>query len=747
MNPYRFLPIKVALAALTLTLAARAAVELPQFAEVFTAGKDSFASIRIPSVVVTRAGTVLAFAEGRAVAADQANNKLILKRSADGGKTWGPLQIIADDGKNCLNNPCAVVVGQTGRIILMFQSYPFGFSERDGKIRPGLDGPAIVRNYVIHSDDDGRTWSPMADVTRTTKHAERVTILASGPGIGIQLRRGAHAGRILIPFNEGPFGHWNVLAVFSDDGGNHWHIGEPAPDCSITNAAGKNISLVNEVQMAELSDGSVMLNSRKWGGKPLRKIAVSKDAGVTWSSIQEEPSLRDPGCMASIFRLESKGGNVLLYSGPDSTKRENGTVHLSRDDGQTWPVNKVLFPGSFAYSVLTQLPDGDIGCLFETDGTDRIVFARFPLGWLTHAEDSLPSAQHESFDNQVDAAVPAVPSAPLPAGARLVFQEDWSSGSVAPEKWYTLRKKWGTGNNGVTPTNVWIGSDMVNGTRQNVLICEAHGDQYSGPVTGSGGQATRVGGVIATKQFFASGRYEVVMKVGRADGEGAPAQPKGAVPAIWTYAYRWAEVPAEKQTVFNADAPLFNPNLKVSGSPATEYWSEIDFPELGNNGDFTKGGYNVFCQNRYEWKTFAVPPIMDGKYHTYDMEWRTGLKPLTNVTDAQVIEYNGFWWLQNKTIPISSYRGNPLKRLGANNYAAYTGVTVQNRVDGIAVGRNTNNVPCMASQLTMGVWLPGWGGPAPWQTMQVSFGLVKIWQYDDPGDVRGILTEDVPPNF
>ena len=206
-----------------------------------------------------------------------------------------------------------------------------------------------------------------------------------------------------------------------------------------------------------------------------------------------------------------------------------------------------------------------------------------------------------------------------------------------------LRKKWGQGNNGVTPDNVAIKRDTVNGTEQNVLVCEAHGDQYQGAVTGAKGEKTRVGGVIATKQFFASGRYEVVMKVGTPGGEGAPAQPKGAVPAIWTYAYRWAETSAEKQATFNADVPLFNPNLKVSGSPATEYWSEIDFPELGKNGDFAHGLYNVFCQTRYEWKTYSVPTVMGGQYHTYVMEWRTGLKPLTYVTDAQVIEHNGFW--------------------------------------------------------------------------------------------------------
>lgn len=357
----------------------------PEFSDVFIAGKDGFKSIRIPSVVVSKQGTVLAFAEGRAQHADQANNKLILKRSSDGGRTWGEQRMIADDGANTLNNPCAVVEEKSGRVIVMYQSYPAGLSERDGKIKPGLDGPAIVRNYVVRSDDDGVSWSKPEDVTRTTKTPERVTIVAVGPGIGIQLHHGPHAGRLIMPFNEGPFDHWNVLAVYSDDAGKNWKLGQPAPGCRVPDGNGGEISLVNEVQMVELADGSVMLNSRKWGGKALRKIAVSKDGGVTWSKIEEDAALRDPGCMASIFRYSFPAKDAksrILYSGPDNAKRENGTVYLSYDEGKSWAVKKVLFPGSFGYSVLTALPDGTVGCLFETDNADRIVFARFALEWL-----------------------------------------------------------------------------------------------------------------------------------------------------------------------------------------------------------------------------------------------------------------------------------------------------------------------------------------------------------------------------
>lgn len=366
----------------------------PQFADVFAAGEGGFASIRIPAVVVTKTGVVLAMAEGRARETDQANNKLILKRSADGGRTWGPLQVIAEDGTNCLNNPCAVVDQGTGRVLVMFQSFPGNHHEFDGTLKPGLDGPDIERNYLIVSDDEGATWSKREDVTRTTKRPAVATTIASGPGIGIQLTRGDHRGRILIPFNEGPPGRWNNFAVYSDDGGKSWRCGQNVPGALLTDAKGKAHSQVNEVQMAELSDGSVLLNSRQFAGKKVRKTAVSRDGGETWSPVADAAELRDPSCMSSLFRYsfgDKAERNLLLFSHPDSSKRENGTIHASFDDGKTWPVKKILWPGSFAYSVLTRLPDGDAGCLFEADNYHRIVFARFPPAWM--GEGVAPAAK------------------------------------------------------------------------------------------------------------------------------------------------------------------------------------------------------------------------------------------------------------------------------------------------------------------------------------------------------------------
>lgn len=361
-------------------------------ADVFVPKTDGFKSIRIPAVVVSKKGTVFAFAEGRAANADQAKNKIILKRSMDGGKSWGKVTVLADDGEKSLNNPCASVERETGLVLLVYQSYPAGIGERSGKLQPGYDGEMVVRNWLITSEDDGLSWSKPRDITKETKREKVVTTMASGPGIGIQLRHGKHAGRLLFPFNEGPFGVWNIYAVYSDDKGKTWKLGEAAPGGLIDTGKGKKTSTVNEAQFVELKDGSIRFNVRRWAGKAVRKTCVSQDGGISWSKVEDVPDLADPGCMASVFRYTDPaddGKSRILFSGPQSTKRENGTVFLSYDEGKTWPVKRVLCKGAFAYSCLTALPDGTIGCLYEAEGTSKIIFARFTLDWLTVGEHRL----------------------------------------------------------------------------------------------------------------------------------------------------------------------------------------------------------------------------------------------------------------------------------------------------------------------------------------------------------------------
>ena len=367
----------------------------PVFTDVFRSGAEGYASIRIPAVLVTKTGTVLAFAEGRRRPADQAENDIVMKRSTDGGKNWSSLRVLHDDGAHSLNNPTVVQEQVSGRIFVWYQRIPSHLKERSQSTATGLEGPDIYRNLILTSDDDGATWSTPQDMTATTKRPERATTIASGPGIGIQLTRGQHRGRLIIPFNEGPYGVWQNYAVFSDDAGKTWRFGADVPGALIPDGKGGHRSRINEAQVAELSDGSVRLDSRQFAGATVRKTAVSRDGGATWSPAVELPEVTDPSCMAGLLRYsfdDAAGRGRLLHTGPDSTKRERGTVWLSLDDGATWPVKRVLWPGAFAYSVPTRLADGTVGVLFEADDYRRIVFARFPIAWIEkgYSQKKLP---------------------------------------------------------------------------------------------------------------------------------------------------------------------------------------------------------------------------------------------------------------------------------------------------------------------------------------------------------------------
>lgn len=341
--------------------------------------------------------------------------------------------------------------------------------------------------------------------------------------------------------------------------------------------------------------------------------------------------------------------------------------------------------------------------------------------------------------------------APLPAGAKLALEEDWSGGKIDEEKWYVYRKKWGNGNHGVVPENVAIAKDVVDGKRKNVLVCTAHGDQYDGDVIGWWANKTRVGGVIVSQQHFASGRFEIVMKIGSPEkhvgGPADPMRPKGCIPALWTYSYRWVEADKSRQGEFQTDTPMYNPHMPAYGMAANEYWSELDFPEFGKAGNFENSMYNTFLQNRHDNRFFQVPQAIDGTYHTFVTEWRTHLRPMPEIKDDQVRESEGFYWIQDKSVPFANYLGNPLKKLGANQYALYEGKIATHYIDGKKVAENDKWVPAMSAQLNMGVWLPDWAGPADWKTASMKIASVRVWQYGDEGDVVGVMKGRNPDSF
>jgi sialidase-1 len=344
--------------------------------EYCTTADDTF-GYRIPALVTAGNGTLLAFAERRKGLHDHAQNDIVLRRSFDNGMTWQQEQLIADDGRNSLNDPCAVVL-ESGRILLIYQRFPYGYHTlNSGWIRmadTGYQSPRTTRSYLVFSDDDGESWSAPREITRMIRLESRVSV--GSPGRGIQLENNEFRGRIIFPLYETiPDGKgdrtWKNRVAYSDDQGETWSLSEIIPHHDL-------MGFGNEAQVVELPDGSLLFNARNQGGQ-YRKFSRSRDGGNTWGPMRLDPGLPGVNCMGSIIIHEGE----LVYAGPaNKTQRTSGTVRISEDDGETWAHSREVIPGSYAYSCLTTLKNGKIGLLYETDSYRRINFMSFSPAWI-----------------------------------------------------------------------------------------------------------------------------------------------------------------------------------------------------------------------------------------------------------------------------------------------------------------------------------------------------------------------------
>ncbi len=326
------------------------AKRLPRQTPLFVAGRDGCHTYRIPALVRTNSGVLLAFCEGRRKsAADHGDVDLVLKRSFDRGATWTPMQVVYDDGDHTIGNPCPVVDRETGRVWLPFC--------RDND-----------RVFVTYSDDDGATWARPREITKDVKKPSWKWY-ATGPGHGIQLR----SGRLLIPCDHRDAGlkdyPMRSHVIYSDDHGATWRLG------------GVLDSQTNECVAVETADGRVYLNMRSYAGKHRRAVAWSDDGGLTWTPVELDDQLVEPVCQASAARVAP---GLVLFSNPASTKRMNLTVRVSRDECKTWSAGQVLWPGPSAYSDLCVAAEDSVCCLYErglTSPYEQIVFAQFGLEW------------------------------------------------------------------------------------------------------------------------------------------------------------------------------------------------------------------------------------------------------------------------------------------------------------------------------------------------------------------------------
>ncbi|MFD7403440.1 exo-alpha-sialidase [Streptomyces sp. NPDC059866] len=349
----------------------------------FRAGREGYASYRIPAVVATDSGTLLAFCEGRAESAhDWGNIDIVLKRSTDGGRTWGPLQVVADNGTDLAGNPAPVVL-DTGRILLVHVRSAAAAAEElivRGEVKEA-DGRRV---WVQHSDDDGRTWSEPREITEQVKQPGW-RWYATTPGHGIQLS----TGRVVVPGNHtlppagtdlGNEPRYNGgHCLLSDDRGETWYLGylDDSDDDYVN---------VNETTAAELPDGRVYFNTRTDSRSPgNRADAHSEDGGRTLvKPFRPQAGLTAPVCQASVLQLRDP--DILLFSGPAARGRALMTLRASADGGRTWRPVFTVDGLPAAYSDLARVDASTVGLLYETGdfgAYETISFLRVPVTDLT----------------------------------------------------------------------------------------------------------------------------------------------------------------------------------------------------------------------------------------------------------------------------------------------------------------------------------------------------------------------------
>ena len=388
---------------------ASAAAPFIEKVDLFEAQKDGYALYRIPGIVTTKRGTVLAYCEARkSDRGDWGTIDLLLRRSTDGGKTWGArTNFVAVSGPK-EKNPVALAqkLATPGEVTY---NNPVAIPDANGAVH-FLFCLEYARCFYLRTDDDGLTFSKPVEITAAFDKFRPEydwKVLATGPGHGIQLKTGRFVVPVWLSLGTGGHAHRPSVTsvIYSDDLGRTWSRGEIAGP----NEGEWNIP--NETCAVQLADGRVLLNMRSESKANRRLLTTSRDGATGWSRPQFHDQLLEPICMASMVRLsEAPARNRLLFSNPHnlartdgkeapgkSRDRKNVSVKLSYDEAATWPVSKTIEPDFSGYSDLAVASDGTILLFYErgsTDGKDiyrtgLLTVARFNLEWLTDGKDAL----------------------------------------------------------------------------------------------------------------------------------------------------------------------------------------------------------------------------------------------------------------------------------------------------------------------------------------------------------------------
>ncbi|WP_188277719.1 sialidase family protein [Streptomyces sp. CBMA152] len=340
----------------------------------FRSGVGGYGCYRIPALVKTKAGSLLAFAEGRKspTCADRGDIDLVMRRSTNDGRTWGPAHVVLEGGPDdptapyTRGNPAPVVDRESGSVFLL--------STSNEATPTGLRLP-----WVQRSDDDGVSWSrPRA---LPTFSGANNGWFATGPSHGVQLTEGAHAGRLVVGAHQNPASATRYAGVlYSDDHGATWRASSTA------NSYVAGSVKPGEVSVTELPGGRVYLAARNeiGGSANHRTRAVSTDGGTTVPASTVVPGLITPEVQGSALTLrqtyQRTPGDTMIFSAPsDPSDRKLMKIRYSIDQGTTWTAapNGLISNDRASYSDLAELDTGEIGLVNEggpTNSADEIRF-------------------------------------------------------------------------------------------------------------------------------------------------------------------------------------------------------------------------------------------------------------------------------------------------------------------------------------------------------------------------------------
>lgn len=462
------------------------ASDAPERTVLFNMGDYDSQYWRIPALVTAADNSLVAVVDKRGSSLGDLPNTISImsRRSTDNGKNWSEPVVVAQGGNGkTYGDPAVVLDKKTGNLICMFVGDQ-GLWNATPYNRQGI--------YVSKSTDNGVSWSEPVAITDQV-YANHSSWYAgfAGSGHGLCLKDGRLMFVLAIRATSATRVPLHNYAIYSDDGGDNWTLS--------TNAA---TTAGDEAKVVELEDGDILMSIRN-PSKGNRIFCKSTDRGQTWGKAYFETELKDPACNGDIIRYSystdegSEGKSRLLHSLPESTTtRENVTIYLSEDDGETWPIKKRLVDGYSAYSSLTVLSDGTIGALVEEGKWDsnlpgedgfQLVFYRFTMDWLTSDVTEPPVVSEGTLQLNGTDRYMRIPSAD---DFNIAIGESYTvtckvkmpfSGSSC--RFVSKRSYTGTANSGTVGWEMW--GDMNASTRFSTNLSPA-GSPWGGKGNGTG---------------------------------------------------------------------------------------------------------------------------------------------------------------------------------------------------------------------------------------------------------------------